>query len=170
MRRFSVVRTGSRDHESGKARISRPRASGQITKGQVFAYAFDLVAHTCGQPPQRVVADSGFYTNQNADLMARRGTEAYVPDSFLARELNLGHPAREFPRPNPHLSRMRQRMRSPEGRKIYAQRKGMVEPVFGILKEQRGMRSFRMRGITKVETEFALAATAHNLTRMYRHG
>lgn len=130
----------------------------------------DLVAHTCGQPPQRVVADSGFYTNQNADLMARRGIEAYVPDSFLARELNLGHPAREFPRPNPHLSRMRQRMRSPEGRKIYAQRKGMVEPVFGILKEQRGMRSFRMRGITKVETEFALAATAHNLTRMYRHG
>ena len=65
---------------------------------------------------------------------------------------------------------MRQRMRSPEGRKIYAQRKGMVEPVFGILKEQRGMRSFRMRGITKVETEFALAATAHDLTRMYRHG
>ena len=74
------------------------------------------------------------------------------------RELNLGHPAKEFPRPNPHLSRMRQRMRSPEGRRVYAQRKGMVEPVFGILKEQRGMRSFRMRGITKVESEFALAA------------
>lgn len=45
----------------------------------------------------------------------------------------------------------------------------MVEPVFGILKEQRGMRAFRMRGITKVGTEFALASTAHNLTRMYRH-
>lgn len=130
----------------------------------------DLVARTCGQPPQRVVADSGFYTNQNAELMAKRGIEAYVPDSFLARELNLGLPAKEFPRPNPHLSRMRQRMRSPEGRKIYARRKGMVEPVFGILKEQRGMRSFRMRGITHVEIEFALAATAHNLTRMYRHG
>jgi transposase len=130
----------------------------------------ELVTRTCGQPPQRVVADSGFYTNQNADLMAKRGVEAYVPDSFLARELNLGHPAKEFPRPNPHLSRMRQRMRSPEGRKIYARRKGMVEPVFGILKEQRGMRNFRMRGIAKVEIEFALAATAHNLTRMYRHG
>jgi transposase len=130
----------------------------------------DLIARTCGRPPQRVVADSGFYTNQNAELMAERGIEAYVPDSFLARELNLGHPAKEFPRPNPHLSRMRQRMRSPEGRRVYARRKGMVEPVFGILKEQRGMRSFRMRGITKVETEFALAATAHNLKRMYRHG
>jgi transposase len=129
----------------------------------------DLVTRTCGQPPRRVVADSGFYTNQNADLMARRGIEAYVPDSFLARELNLGPPAREFPRPSPHLSRMRQRMRSPQGRKICAQRKGMVEPVFGVLKEQRGMRSFRMRGIAKVEIEFTLAAAAHNLTRMYRH-
>lgn len=130
----------------------------------------DLVTHTCGQAPQRVVADSGFYTNQNAGLMAKRGIEAYVPDSFLARELNLGVTAKEFPHPHPCLKQMRQRMRSPEGRALYARRKGMVEPVFGILKEQRGMRSFRMRGIAKVEIEFTLAATAHNLIRMYRHG
>jgi transposase len=130
----------------------------------------DLVTRTCGQPPQRVVADSGFYTNQNAEMMAQRDIEAYVPDSFLARELNLGHPAAEFPHPHPRLKQMRQRMRTTEGRRIYAQRKGIVEPVFGILKEQRGMRSFRMRGLTKVATEFALASTAHNLRRMHRHG
>ena len=130
----------------------------------------DLVAATCGQPPPRVVADSGFYTNQNADILQQRGIEAFVPDSFLARELNLGHPAKEFPHPHPRLTQMRQRMRCPEGRKIYARRKGMVEPVFGILKEQRGMRAFRMRGLAKVETEFALASTAHNLTRMFRQG
>lgn len=128
----------------------------------------ELVQSTCGRAPDRVVADSGFYTNQNAALMAERGIEAFVPDSFLARELNLGHPAREFPQPNPHLSQMRQRMRSPEGKRTYAQRKGMVEPVFGILKEQRGMRAFRLRGIDHVATEFTLAATAYNLTRMHR--
>jgi transposase len=128
----------------------------------------ELVQSTCGRAPDRVVADSGFYTNQNAALMAERGIEAFVPDSFLARELNLGHPAREFPQPNPHLSQMRQRMRSPQGRRTYAQRKGMVEPVFGILKEQRGMRAFRLRGIDHVATEFTLAATAYNLTRMHR--
>jgi len=33
---------------------------------------------------------------------------------------------------------------------MYAWHKGMVEPVFGILKEQRGMRAFRMRGLEKV--------------------
>jgi hypothetical protein len=129
----------------------------------------DLIESTCGKPPERVVADSGFYTNQNVDMMEQRNIEAYVPDSFLARELNLGPPAAEPPHPHPRLRQMRQRMRTPEGRRMYARRKSIVEPVFGVLKEQRGMRAFRMRGLAKVGTEFALASTAHNLTRMYRH-
>jgi hypothetical protein len=56
----------------------------------------DLVTSTCGSPPERVVADSGFYTNQNVDLLEERGVKAYVPDSLLARELNLdiGPPSR----------------------------------------------------------------------------
>lgn len=128
----------------------------------------DLVQSTCGKLPPRVVADSGFYTNQNVDMLEQRGVEAYVPDSFLARELNLGQPAAEPPHPHPRLSLMRHRMRSPQGRQMYARRKGLVEPVFGIIKEQRGMKSFRMRGLEKVGIEMTLAATAHNLTRMYR--
>jgi hypothetical protein len=123
----------------------------------------DLVRSSCGTAPQRVVPDSGFYSNQNIDLLEQRGVQAYVPDSFLARELNLGRPAPETPRCHPRLAQMRQRMREPDGRRMYARRKGLVEPVFGILKEQRGMRSFRMRGLARVGTEFALASTAHNL-------
>ena len=73
-----------------------------------------------------------------------------MPDSCLARELNLGKPAGESPKSHPRILQMRQKMRSPEGRKMYAWHKGMVEPVFGILKEQRGMRAFRMRGLEKV--------------------
>jgi len=130
----------------------------------------DLTTKICGQQPERVVADSGFYTNQNLELLEQRGVEAYVPDSFLARELNLGKPAAEWPHAHPRLLKMRQKMRSPEGRKMYARRKGMVEPVFGILKEQRGMRAFRMRGLEKVGIEFTFAATAHNIKRMFRHG
>ncbi len=44
-----------------------------------------------------------------------------------------------------------------------------MEPVFGVLKEQRGMRQFRRRGLGKVAVEFALAATAFNLTRLWRN-
>jgi hypothetical protein len=40
--------------------------------------------------------------------------------------------------------------------------------VFGVLKEQRGMRRFARRGLAQVAVELALAATAYNLTRMWR--
>jgi transposase len=128
----------------------------------------ELVRSTCGGMPQRVVADSGFYSNQNVEALQQQGIEAYVPDSNLARELNLGHPAKEPDHPHGCLNQMRSRMRSPQGRQIYRQRKGMVEPPFGTMKEQRGMRAFRMRGLDKVGIEFALSTTAHNLVRMHR--
>jgi len=62
---------------------------------------------------------------------------------------------------------MRQRLRSPGGRAVYRQRKAIIEPVFGTLKEQRGMRQFRRRGLEKAGVKIALAATAYNLTRMW---
>jgi len=66
------------------------------------------------------------------------------------------------------LLRMRSKLASTSGRALYRRRKALAEPVIGILKEQRGMRRFRMRGLRKVAAEFALATTALNLTRMWR--
>ena len=68
----------------------------------------------------------------------------------------------------PAQQRMRRKLRSPVGRAVYQRRKEIVEPVLGVLKEQRGMRRFRLRGLAKVAVEFALAATALNLTRIWR--
>jgi len=64
---------------------------------------------------------------------------------------------------------MRQRLRSPDGRAVYRRRKAIIEPVFGVLKEQRGMRRFRCRGLARVAVEMALAATAYNLTRLWSY-
>jgi transposase len=54
-------------------------------------------------------------------------------------------------------------------RAIYERRKAIIEPVFGVLKEQRGMRRFRCRGLAHVGIEMALAATAYNLTRRWSY-
>jgi IS5 family transposase len=62
---------------------------------------------------------------------------------------------------------MRQKLRTREGQQRYRQRKTIVEPVFGVLKEQRGLRTFRLRGLEKVNNEWLLAALAHNLGRLY---
>jgi hypothetical protein len=130
----------------------------------------DLIGSTCDSPPSRVVADSGYYSNHNVEQMETRHIDAYVPDSNLARELNLGHrhQADDQRCRDPRLRRMRDKMRSTEGRQIYQRRRAIVEPVFGTLKEQRSLRGFRMRSLAKVAIEFALAATAYNLTRLHQ--
>jgi IS5 family transposase len=69
---------------------------------------------------------------------------------------------------DPAHRRMRRKLRSLSGQRTYRRRREIVEPVWGVLKEQRGMRRFRMRGLAKVAIEFTLAATALNLTRIWR--
>jgi transposase len=124
----------------------------------------------CGSPPEVVLADSGFYTNENVASLAAQGIQAYIPDPQMAYELNTGRRLRNgnmVPR-HKELKCMRRKLRSPAGRKMYARRKAVVEPVWGVLKEERGMRKFRLRGLTKVGIELTLAALAYNLTRLQR--
>lgn len=130
----------------------------------------EQVAERCGSPPVAALADSGFYSNENVTSLAEHGVQAYIPDPQLARELNTGRRLRNgnmVPR-NAELKRMRRRLRSPAGRQMYARRKALVEPVWGVLKQQRGMRQFRLRGLAKVGIELGLAALAYNLTRLHR--
>jgi Transposase DDE domain/Domain of unknown function (DUF4382) len=47
-------------------------------------------------------------------------------------------------------------------------RKGLVEPVIGTLKEQRGMRQFQRRGRAATAVEWALASMAYNLSRYHQ--
>ncbi len=87
------------------------------------------VERQCRAQPEKVLADSGFYSGQNLDALQARGMDGYIPDSNLARELNTGKAAGGKPRVrHRETRRMRQKLRRPAGRKIYQQRKAIVEP------------------------------------------
>ena len=45
-----------------------------------------------------------------------------------------------------------------------------VEPVFGQIKQGRGFRQFLLRGLEKVQGEWSLICTTHNLLKLFRHG
>jgi transposase len=132
----------------------------------------EQVEQRCGETPQQVSADSGFYRNEEIEALKARGVDAYVPDSNLAQELNGGRSADQTAGCIVHygaeVSQMRAKLRSEEGRAIYRKRAGLVEPVFGTLKEQRHGRRFRLRGLENVAVEFCLMALAYNLSRMHR--
>jgi transposase len=140
--------------------------SQEVTDNHLLVPILDALERECGERPGQASADSGFFSVDNLQAMEERKIDAYVPDNNMACVLNRGgrlkqracHPAHQ---------RMRRKLRSPAGRAVYRRRKELAEPVMGVLKEQRGMRRFRLRGLSKVAVEFTLAVTALNLTRMW---
>ena len=129
----------------------------------------DAVRAECQQTPGCVLADAAFSSQSNQQQVEARGIEAYIPDSNLSSEMK-GNLSADQRRPlcDPRLLAMRHKLRTPAGRQQYQRRQGLVEPVFAILKEHRGLRQFQRRGLAQVAVEFTLAALAYNLTRFHR--
>lgn len=62
---------------------------------------------------------------------------------------------------------MNQKMEEDDSKEIYKQRKVIVEPVFGQIKNS-GFRGFSVRGKEKVAGEFSLVCATHNLKKMIK--
>src|SRR6202035_855086 len=154
----------SEDHLIVAQQVSQASSDNKLLLPMVEA-----VERECGEGPGQALADSGFFSQENLEELERHQIDAYVPDSHLGRELNRGVRVRGHAAArDPAQQRMRRKLRSAAGRAVDQRRKEIVEPVLGVLKEQRGMRRFRLRGLAKVAVEFTLAATALNLTRIWR--
>lgn len=71
------------------------------------------------------------------------------------------------PPPKSVKETMLERVSSPHGKELYAMRGSSVEPVFGQLKDARGMRRFLHRGLQSCAAEWRLFAAAHNLRKAW---
>ena len=150
-------------------RIVGARVTQNATDNASLVPMVEEVERSCGQRPEKVTGDSGFFSGAAVHEMKRRGIDLYVPDNNLRHEMQSGKRAHGIGRctiRDPEHLELREKLRSPQGRRMYQRRQAVVEPVFGILKEQRGMRKFKRRGLAAVTTEWMLAAIAYNLTRM----
>lgn len=160
--------------EEGEIRVLMPEAQRQELKGPYhkdrFEYDKEGDSYICpqgqrlsftgikqrdGRPEMRVYRASGEVC---------RACPAFgecTKDKRQGRALEVG----------PHedeLRRHRALMETEEAKAIYARRKEIVEPVFGILKELHGARRFLLRGLFNVVSEWALMATAFNLRTLWR--
>ena len=119
--------------------------------------------------PDKLLADAGFFSAANVEHCERRGI---VP--LIARRRNQHYlPWYErcsVPTPLPAeadaVARMAHRLNTPEGRALYALRKQLPEPVFGIIKHAMRFRQFLLRGLEKTTGEWQLVALAYNLRRL----
>ena len=62
---------------------------------------------------------------------------------------------------------MDHRLKTPEGKKLYALRKQTPEPVFGIIKSVLGFRQFLLRGLNNVRGEWRIVTMSWNIKRMF---
>jgi hypothetical protein len=65
---------------------------------------------------------------------------------------------------------MRQAIDSPQGRQLYSQRIGTVEPVFANLRHNKRLTRFNYRGKTKVNTQWNLYCMVHNIEKLANNG
>jgi transposase len=68
----------------------------------------------------------------------------------------------------PLLEAMRQKLRTEEGKRIYAKRGYTVEPVFGEIKWDGRKPSMDLRGSVKVRGEFSLMCLVHNVKKIVK--
>jgi hypothetical protein len=102
---------------------------------------------------QTVLGDNGYFNAANVAACAATGIEPLLAlghalhHPSLDERLAAAPPVPENPTP---LDAMAHRLATPEGKKLYAQRKHTPEPVFGIIKSVLGFRQFLRRGRDKV--------------------
>ena len=124
-----------------------------------------------GMAPRRILADAG-YASSDAFENLKDKVGLYVAVSAAdhgERRYDFRPPRQKPPKKikNKRLLAMSEKIRSEEGRRIYAKRKSTVEPTFGIIKAPMGFRQFLLRGMDKVSTEWTLVCTAYNLKRLW---
>jgi transposase/IS5 family transposase len=118
---------------------------------------------------EALVADTGYASAHNVTCC-----EAAQMTPYIATAKESHHPPllARFSGPTPLLpeadavTRMQHRLRTAEGRAVYARRKSTVEPVFGIMKQVMGFRQFMLRGLEKVQGEWTLVCMAWNMKRL----
>lgn len=133
----------------------------------------ETVEEQSGQRPEAVLADSGYCSEKNLKHRESEKKPEKRIEGFIAtgrqkhgeRQVCARGPLRKGAT---RVEGMKRKLQTKAGAAIYATRKGIVEPVFGQIKQVRGFRQFSLRGLAKVKAEWALVCTAHNLLKMYR--
>ncbi len=138
----------------------------QTTDRQQLVPLVKSVRSSAQATPETITADAGYWDTTSLLDPSLQGIQVLVtPDS---NPQPPGAPLPPTAPRNEQAIRMREALASQEGKARYALRKSTVEPVFGQIKEARGIRRFRLRSLPKVTSEWKLICATHNLLKLFR--
>jgi transposase len=118
-------------------------------------------------------ADSGYYSEENVCHLEGEKIDPYIATERLRHHEKASCASDPDSPPAENLTpkeRMARKLRTKHGRETYAKRKGMIEPIFGQIKQVRGFRQFLLRGLEKMRGEWRLICLTHNLRKLFGSG
>jgi hypothetical protein len=113
--------------------------------------------------PGVLVADTGYWHQVQMEQIVEHGTQVLIPP-------DAGN--RKTPRPSWDgglYAFMRRVLDTQLGGDLYRKRKGMIEPMFGNTKFNRGIDRFQRRGRSAARSEWRLITATHNLLKLHTH-
>lgn len=120
------------------------------------------------------LADAGYCSEKNLTGGSADGPELLVNTT---KDWKRRKAMREEPPPRGRIpkgltatERMERKLRTKRGASLYRKRAQTVEPVFGQIKDARGLDRFSRRGESACESEWAVMCATHNLLKLYRSG
>ena len=138
----------------------------------------------------RLLADTGYYSAGNIEACEKEGIEPLIAmgrqphhpplsERLQAKPETSADPAQQTrtqeeptgdvptPMEPTAVEANARRLKTLEGRKLYALRKQTPEPVFGIIKSVMGFRQFSLRGLENVRGEWSLVTMCWNIRRIF---
>lgn len=139
-------------------------------KQQVKPLVEQMKANLNGRLPAALSADAGYFSDDNVGYLEGEKIDSYVATGRQKHGSKSNVPQEAVSDPVTPRERMAAKLQTPAGKETYSKRKETVEPVFGQIKEARGLRRFLLRGLGCVPAEWDLICTTHNLLKLFRSG
>lgn len=123
----------------------------------------ELRAAGVTERPGVVLADAGYWKNDAIEAIVEKGIQTLIaPDADRRKQPRPGRRGGLY-------DFTRRVLASEHGKALYLRRQGSVEPVFGQIKANRGVRRFQRRGRLAVRSEWRLLGATHNLLKLHQH-
>jgi transposase len=163
---YQIILAGDVTAETNDKQQAAPMA--QATLVNLTQAGIDRPTDEEGEP-QAIPStlDNGYYSEAATQALEDLGFDPYIA---AGRQKHYEPEAEASAEPATAKEKMAAKVRTPEGKALYARRKVIVEPVFGQIKEGRGFRRFLLRGLKKIRGEWLLVCLTHNLLKIWRYG
>jgi hypothetical protein len=148
--------------------IVAARLDNRAADAPAFAAMIDQVTANCGRAPRQVLADAGYFSEDNVHAATVRCVDALIATGRLRHdETPPPAPRGRIPNNATVKQRMARKLRTKKGKAAYARRKAIVEPVFGQTDTCQGGKHVLLRGAQAAEAEWTFLNTCHNLRKLF---